>query len=249
MKKIGFIDSGIGGFSLLQEIFEHKVELEAFYICDRENVPYGGKEQDFMLKRTRVMVERLIDKKVDAILLACNTLTVETINALRKEYPIPFIGIEPYVKYPLIDEDLNHKYGLILTPATFSSQRFQFLKSEFDKENKVVAIPLPNLALNIESAFKNSDPSVWYGIKNELNEIKHHRFSKLILGCTHYPLITEIIEKELDLECIDPHKNVIKQLVKVAELKGGEVLTPIHVSYNIGESWNQLSKEDLYINF
>ena len=80
MKKIGVIDSGIGGLTILKDLMSKRLDAEFWYISDEENVPYGGKSQDFMFKQMTVMTSRLIEKGVDGILIACNTATSETID-------------------------------------------------------------------------------------------------------------------------------------------------------------------------
>lgn len=245
-KKIGIIDSGIGGLTFLNLLIVQKYSADYFYISDSENVPYGEKSQDFMLKRTRLMVNQLVKEGVQNIVLACNTLTAETIDSLRQIYPLNFFGIEPYVNY-INKENLedNSKIGLILTPATFKSTRFINLKRKLDPLNKLEVYPLENLALLIEKLKVISLENIKSEIRKELEPVKAQNLKYLVLGCTHYPLIKDFIEKELDLKTIDPHIHVINHLVRHLNLKVGiESIDSFEYDHNLSGKWMTASIEN-----
>lgn len=215
MKKIGILDSGIGGLTLLKELMDARLNAEYFYISDSDNVPYGGKEQSFMLTQVRAMTHKLIEKKVDVIVIACNTLTAETIDKLRAEISIPIVGIEPYINYLNQNIQTTSKFALILTQATFKSVRFQTLLIEKDPLSKVDIYPLENLALYIESLKDKDFCDVEKSIQQELMGIKDKGYTHLILGCTHYPLIRKYLKDYLKIEVVDPALAVKKHLVNI----------------------------------
>jgi glutamate racemase len=217
MRKIGVLDSGLGGFSLLKDLLNHSLDAEYFFISDNNNVPYGGKSQSFMLSRISLMVDSLLKQKVEAIIIACNTATTETISALRERYSIPFIGIEPYINY--LNHSPNEKMALILTPATFSSNKFKDLSLRFDPYNLVKVYPLSNLAIIIERLFSSDFSEVEAEIIEELSVINFNEIDSLILGCTHYPLIKRFLTENYNIKTIDPNLFVIKQLINVLNLK------------------------------
>ena len=240
IEKIGVIDSGLGGLSLVKQMKEQELAIECHYICDHINVPYGQKGQAFMLAHTRIMVNKLIKKDIKNILIACNTLTAETIEDIRNEFKeISFTGIEPFINY------LNHplatgkeRIGLILTQATYKSARFKFLLEKFDGQKQIDICPLEYLAVYIENHFFEKR-NHWNDIEDELEFIKRKNWSHIILGCTHYPLITEYFENEFNLMVIDPHLQVINQLVKTARLQKGKFGNEIFFSSNLGEDWEK----------
>ncbi len=216
MKKIGILDSGIGGFSLLKELLDQNLDAQYFYISDNDNVPYGDKSQEFIYTRMKVLVNELLLQKVEAVLIACNTATVETIEKLRSDFKVKFIGIEPYINYL---NHTNHKdIALILTEATYRSSRFKELQASCDPNGIVEIFPLKNLALIIEKLSYKNFQSIKTEIKLELDSINLSKFTELILGCTHYPLIKNFIEENYKLKCIDPNLAVIKELKKQANL-------------------------------
>lgn len=246
MKKIGIIDSGIGGLTLLKELQNSCFEAEFFYISDEANVPYGGKSQGFMLERTMLMVDELVKKRIDSIILACNTLTAETIDTLRSRYEISFLGIEPFLNYPNKNYlDDSNTLGLILTPATFSSKRFNDLKDSLDPESKIKIIPLDKLALLIEQ-LKYVDPvTLREKLIEEISFIKKLKLTHLILGCTHYPIIRNLIEKELGVKTIDPNKNVVNHIESTLSLpRRAKVDLNFFYNPNLSDSWQLVSMED-----
>ena len=220
MKKVGIIDSGIGGLSILAHLLRMQNQCEFFYQSDHSNVPYGGKEQDFMLTQTVKMVDKLLEQDVELVILACNTLTAETIDILRAKYPVPFVGIEPFVNF--INTNLyreDQKVGLILTPATAKSARFKTLKEKHDPSNKVEVIPLSRLALIIEDMSATKIEDHVPALKNEMKSVEEHGLDVLLYGCTHYPLVSNIIEDHLDVKVYDPHIPVSKRVLEVLSVR------------------------------
>tara|TARA_B100001971_G_C18268000_1_gene596036 strand:+ start:33329 stop:34123 length:795 start_codon:yes stop_codon:yes gene_type:complete len=230
-KKIGIIDSGVGGLSILFHLLRMQEDCTFYYQSDHSNVPYGNKKQDFMYSQTALMVEKLLAEKIDLILIACNTLTAETIDKLRGEYEIPFVGIEPYINYvnSLAPE---HHAGLILTQATFDSKRFQSLVQKLDHEHKLATFPLANLALIIEDMQYNGIEKGLAKVDEELLEIKKMNLDSLILGCTHYPLIGKYIAESLDVNVIDPHIAVCKRVFEVLKLELKEAKDFLNKDFN-----------------
>ncbi|MCO4755652.1 MAG: glutamate racemase [Bacteriovoracaceae bacterium] len=249
MKKVGIIDSGIGGLSILSHLLAMQGQCEFYYQSDHSNVPYGGKAQDFMLAQTLKMIDKLVEKQVELIIVACNTLTVETIDILRKTYPIPFVGIEPFVNF--INTDLykgDEKVGLILTPATSKSPRFNELKVKLDPKNMIEVVPLHRLALIIEEMGSTGIDNHIQSLEEELFPLKDYGFDILLYGCTHYPLISKLISKFLDVEVYDPHIAVSKRVLKLLNVQVDSVENHESVNFNyaseIADDWSKKQLKD-----
>jgi len=213
--KIGIMDSGIGGFSILSEIHSLLPEAEVFYYADDKNAPYGNLSSDQVLKHTRQVVQTLIDKNVELIVLACNSATAVAIDQMRAEFEIPFVGVEPYVNVIHKEEfDFEgQKIGILTTSLTGDSQRFKDLLKRFDPGNNLHSFKSPQLAYLIEELFKSGWSSdLESKIKNELNFIKDTHLTHLILGCTHYPLIAEYIAREFSVNLISPCPHVARRV-------------------------------------
>jgi len=96
--KIGLFDSGIGGYTVLQELFRLMPQADFYYISDDANAPYGPKSDEFITERTIAISDTLLQQNVDLIVVACNTATAASIDALRAHNPnFKIVGVEPYL--------------------------------------------------------------------------------------------------------------------------------------------------------
>ena len=140
-------DSGIGGFSILQELIKLKTCNHHFiYFADQAYFPYGEKRDDFIWKRIFHLINQLTARyKIDCIALACNTVTSLSISRLRKKINIPIIGVEPVIK-PL---SKFKKPLLLATKATLNSKRLKILIKQFSPTNLQLHSP-SQLATAIE---------------------------------------------------------------------------------------------------
>lgn len=219
MKRIGIIDSGVGGLTILRQLLNKNLNAQFFYISDEKNVPYGNKPQSFMFKQMLSMTNKLIAQDVDGILIACNTATAKTIDKLRNSFEVPFIGIEPYLNYINKQNSKDKKVGLILTEATYNSTRFQNLVKKTDPKGTIKVFPLKNLASSIEQLKYEKFENLKEKISSELTPLMNQDFDILLLGCTHYPIISNYIESFLQLKTVDPSISVIDRLVTALDLK------------------------------
>lgn len=219
--KIGLFDSGIGGFSILREIIKVYPSAEFYYISDAAYAPYGEKSDKLILERSIELSEILIENMVDVIVVACNTATAVAINDLRKKFDyIPFVGVEPYLnvqnKVPLLKNVA--KLAVITTELTGKSKRFLDLKKKLDPLSNIDLFPSPSLAGLIEKGVKDGfSQNILIGIDNELIKVEKGDYTHLILGCTHYPLISNYIEKKLGIETISPCSFVAAQVKNILE--------------------------------
>ena len=117
MKKIGIFDSGIGGLSIASKIRNINLDKEIVYIADSAFFPYGSKNEKIIIDRSCDIVQKLIDKDCDIIIVACNTASSAALEILRKNYSVPIIGIEPAVK-PAIQNSQSGKLLLLATSLT-----------------------------------------------------------------------------------------------------------------------------------
>ena len=223
-KRIGVFDSGIGGFSILKKLVELLPGHEFYYISDLPHSPYGNKSTEYIQARCLELTKTLLKEQVDLILLACNTATAASIDLLRQDFDIPFVGIEPFVKsiesFDLDDKEL--KPVVLTTKAMGESERFKSLMNRFDPKKRIFHQICPNLASLIEKAFEKGLGSIEAEIENELSPLLGKGFTHAILGCTHYPLIEQKIESFLGVKCISPCLPVAK---RVAQLLPASALT------------------------
>lgn len=190
--KIGVFDSGIGGTTILEAIQRRLPGVEYRYIADSENCPYGEKPAEVLYEIVRGNVEKLRNWGARIIVIACNTATVKCIDRLRLDYPeLKFVGTEPAVKMALTSG--AKKILVLATPNTIESERLHSIAEQnASKGQQVDFLACSGLAEVIEKNYeKNSNVIV-----EKLNELLVYddSYEVVVLGCTHYPLISDLIQ-------------------------------------------------------
>ena len=233
---IGFFDSGIGGITIWESVNRLLPNENTIYLADSKNSPYGKKTNDELINISKENVEFLINKKCKLIVVACNTATTNSINFLRKSYNLPFIGIEPAIK-PAALNTKTGKIGVLATKGTLGSSLFE--KTSNIHGNKVEIIEQHGLGL-VELIEKGiySGSKIDSLLKEYLNPMLENNIDKLVLGCTHYPLIKESIKK-----IINESINIIECSEAVA-LQTERVL----IKSNLINSGTEKSKKLFYTN-
>lgn len=189
---IGVFDSGIGGITVLKEIIKILPRENYIYYSDSKNNPYGDKSNKELLNICDDIVKFLINKNCKVIVIACNTASAKTVDFLRKKYSnIPFIAIEP--AYKMVYDYAYDKPTLVMaTKGTIESKRFNFIYNKYNN-HKTYLLECVGLADLIEEG--NNSKILDY-LENNVSKYKG-KFENVVLGCTHYPLIQNEIQKVL----------------------------------------------------
>ncbi|WP_000662652.1 glutamate racemase [Leptospira interrogans] len=213
--KIGLMDSGMGGLSVLKELLKYDSELEIVYYGDLKNSPYGEKDASEVLELVRSVCNFLQKENVSAILLACNTATSAAAQTLRKEFSIPIFGMEPAIK-PAILQNPGKKVALLATPVTQREEKLQRLKSELKAEELVLSISCPGLAGLVDQG--DFDKAEKY-LRPILANLQEQDVENLVLGCTHYVFLKQIILKNFpNVKIYDGNSGTIKHLLNSLEV-------------------------------
>jgi len=211
---IGVFDSGVGGISVLKHIRALLPHEDLLYIADSKHAPYGNKSPEFIRERAFALADFLISQGAKALVVACNTATATAIEALRKEYNVPIIGMEPAVK-PAAAATKTGVVGVLATVGTLKSAQFAALLESYGQGVTVVTEGCPGLVECIERGELATDETRRL-LKGYLKPLLDTQADTIVLGCTHYPLvrplIEEIVGKEITL--IDTGAAVARQLQK-----------------------------------
>lgn len=207
---IGFLDSGIGGVTVLREAVKLLPNENYFFFSDSAHNPYGDKTDEEIIKRCDEIVGLMIEKNCKAVVLACNTASAKAVGFLRKKYSFPIVAIEPAYKM-VHDFNPNGATLVMATKGTIESEKFHKLFYKYYNENTAL-MPCVGLADIIEK-----------GDKAEIEDYLNKNFAEyvglidnVVLGCTHYPLIKDEIRAVLgDVKFFDGAVGVSKQLKKV----------------------------------
>ncbi|MES9927985.1 MAG: glutamate racemase [Candidatus Thiodiazotropha sp. 6PDIVS] len=211
---IGIFDSGIGGLSVLKHIRALLPYEDLQYVSDRAHLPYGDKDNEFILQRSRYITQFLIQKNVKAIVIACNTATAAAVQHLREIYPIPIVGMEPGVK-PAIEQSQSGMIGVLATQGTLTSHKFKTLVQQHANGSKVMICPCHGWVESIE--VNGHDHQVTHKlVAQQLQPILDSGVDTLVLGCTHYPFLRKTIENAAGpgISIIDTGQAVAKQLYR-----------------------------------
>lgn len=216
MKKIGIFDSGIGGLTVLEELKKILPKENFLFYQDSLNNPYGNKSDQELLKITENITNYLIDNDCKMIVIACNTATTRCISYLRKKYKnIIFIGTEPAIKVAC---DKNYHNILVIgTKATIDSKRIKELVKKYQKINQnIYLVSCPDLANAIELNDVSKQESI---IKSLYNSYQDKNIDVIVLACTHYIHIKDLIKKYFfNVDLIDGNIGVANECKRQLEI-------------------------------
>lgn len=190
---IGIFDSGVGGLSILLEIQKLLPQESTIFVADQAYVPYGGKTKEELIDRVTRIMEFLEQKNVKAVVAACNTATVYTIDEMRQRFDFPIIGTVPVIK-TIANITKTGKTAVFSTPATAKSPYLSDLIKKFANGISVEKIGGSGLEDLIEEGNLNS-PEIEKILKYHLLPLVKNNVDAIALGCTHYPFLRDKIEE------------------------------------------------------
>lgn len=190
---IGVFDSGLGGISVLRELVRVMPNEDFVFFGDSKNAPYGTRPTAEVKQLSYDVVAHLRQVPVKAIVIACNTATSAAAQALRADYSLPIIGIEPALK-PAV---LNYPGGevvVLATELTLREEKFHQQLMKYDTTANIHPVPAPQLVEYVERGEIDS-PAVRHYLQTLLQPFK--QIDAVVLGCTHYPFVKGALRKLL----------------------------------------------------
>jgi glutamate racemase len=206
-RPIGVFDSGVGGLTVLLEIIRRSPRESTLYLGDNARAPYGVRSDEEVLEFSTQSLDRLAERDVKAIVVACNTSTAVAIGTLRRRYDLPVLGvIRPGASAAAL-ATRNRRVGVIATPATIRSHAYFGAIKDENPAVEVYEHATPTLVPLVEAG-DLSGPTAETAVAEALAPLFGERdaagdsifprppgatIDTLLLGCTHYPLLREII--------------------------------------------------------
>lgn len=185
---VGFMDSGLGGLSVLKEAIRLMPAEDFIYYGDSKNAPYGTKDTSEIRRLTFDVVEKLISRGIKGLAVACNTATGAAVKELRAAYPsLPIVGIEPAVK-PAVEMSRGGQILVLATPMTIEQEKFKLLIARYEKNAKIVSVPCRGLMEFVETGDLDSAVLDSY-FSEHLTPYLTNDTETIVLGCTHYPFL------------------------------------------------------------
>ena len=209
--KIGVFDSGKGGLSFVKAINESLPNNEIIFASDTDHLPYGTKSPEEIYGYVLPILKDLESRGCKVIVVACNTVSTTLINKLRPDFNIPLIAVEPMVK-KASEITRSGIVAVCATPTTLKSARYKQLKELYADNTSVLEPDCSTWAEMVEG--NRVDQEV---IKKEIDEVIDQGADVIVLGCTHYHWIEQLIN-EISLDkamVIQPESSVIRQVKRV----------------------------------
>ena len=220
---IGLFDSGIGGISILEKLKQLLPNENFIYLADNQNCPYGSKSKKEIISLSKKNCEKLIELNCKIIIIACNTSTTNSIKKLREIIAIPIIGIEPGLK-PAIHYTKTKNIGILATEKTLGSKLF----FETLNQNRIDDIHIHEQIgyelVNLIEEDSHSKQNLQKILEKYLVPMINKNIDCLLLGCTHYNHIKDIIEEiiPVDIKIVDTITPVNKRVLNI--LKSNNIL-------------------------
>ncbi len=186
---IGVFDSGIGGLSILRALRDELPSEDFVYLADTGFAPYGERGDDFVIDRTRAIVQQLREGHgIKALVIACNTATAAAIHLMRAEFPeLPLVGVEPALK-PAVALSNTRRIGVMATRVTVNSAKLRALHDSLKDQAEFILQPCDGLA----DAIQNGDAELVRSLCARYTQAMGAfgtlpgQADILVLGCTHY---------------------------------------------------------------
>jgi glutamate racemase len=193
-KPIGVFDSGIGGLTVLKEIFRELPGENTVYLGDTARVPYGIRSAETVTRYSFENTGFLVAKGIKLLVVACNTVSAVSLGAIKKKLSIPVIGvIEPGSK-AAVKATRNKRIGVIGTEATIHSGAYSGIIKSMDAAIEVFSLPCPLFVPLAEEGLTDDEIATMVA-ERYLKDLREKEIDTLVLGCTHYPLLKGVISK------------------------------------------------------
>jgi glutamate racemase len=210
---IGIFDSGVGGLTIVKEIFKYLPEYQIIYFGDTARLPYGTKGAQFVKKYSAKITEWLIRDGAEIVVVACNTSSAWAADSLKRKFkktPI-FEMVNPVVKE--IKRTQPKKVAIIGTPGTIRSNIYQKRLLRLNPNLKVYSKACPLLVPLVEEGWLNKKITSQIA-KEYLRPLQDKQIDALVLACTHYPLLIKVIKKIVGsrVKVINPAESLAQEL-------------------------------------
>jgi len=214
--KIGVFDSGVGGLTVLKQAMVAYPSAHYLYFADTKNVPYGTKSKKEIKKLVFEAVEFLVDKKIDLLILACNTATSVAVKSLRKKYNLPIVGMEPAVKPAILLKKDKNKILVCATKLTLKEKKLKELITNLNAKDDIKLMSLQKLVRFAEERVFDSKRLDRY-LQKKFEKIEWNKYKAVVLGCTHFLFYKEHLNSLIPkhIEIIDGNQGTINRMLQL----------------------------------
>ena len=229
-RPIGMFDSGIGGLTVLKAILEQMPNENVVYFGDTARLPYGSKSSETVTRFSEEIVTFLMTKRPKMIVVACNTASAYSLPRLEDLVPIPVVGVIEPGANAAIRVTRNKKIGVIGTRATIQSGAYLEAIQSKDSAVKVFQMACPLLVPLVEEGWTDHEVTRMVA-KRYLEHVVDCGVDTLILGCTHYPLIKDVLadvvgQRVILVDSADETARVVENLLSTGGKAASSLIGP-----------------------
>ncbi|TWJ32511.1 glutamate racemase [Geobacter argillaceus] len=213
---IGIFDSGVGGLTVLKEIVKALPQEDTIYLGDTARVPYGTKSPETVTRYARQIAGFLVRRDIKLLVVACNTASAVSLEALEAELPIPVVGvIEPGARRA-VAVTRSGRVGVIGTEGTIKSSAYTRAIKRLAPEIEVLTQPCPIFVPLAEEGWTDNEVTRLTTV-NYLQTLRDAGVDTLVLGCTHYPLLKKVIAEVMgpDVRLVDSAEETARTVADI----------------------------------
>lgn len=210
---IGVFDSGVGGLTVFKEIRKAFPNEDIIYFGDTARVPYGPKSKNTVIDYSIQNARFLLQQGVKLIIIACNTSSAVALDILSNMFEIPILGVIEPGAQTAIQKTRNKRIGVIGTEGTVKSKAYSKVLKKLDPEVEIFSKACPLFVSLAEEGWINHQITELV-VKEYLEELKKLDIDTLVLGCTHYPILKQVIQKVMgpDIVLVDSAHAILEDI-------------------------------------
>ncbi|HHX72811.1 MAG TPA: glutamate racemase [Clostridiales bacterium] len=227
-RPIGVFDSGLGGLTAVKELLTLLPGEDIVYLGDTGRVPYGTRSTETIIKYTEQAFAFLMGQNVKRIIVACGTVSSVALGKAKLP-PVPVTGVVDVAAEAAVARTKNGKIGVLGTPATIASGAYEKRIAKLLPSAECFSVACPLFVPLVEAGrFQQGDKVVELVVSEYLEPLQNAGVDTVILGCTHYPLLADVIGAHMGsgVALINPGAEAV-QFVASAQKKEGAADRPL----------------------
>jgi glutamate racemase len=220
-RPIGVFDSGVGGLTVLHECLVTMPNEDFLYLGDTANFPYGPRSLEDVQALAFRNTTFLLQNDVKLVVVACNSATAAALPQLQAAFDTPIVGVVMPGARAAVQETRNRRVGIMATEATVLSASYQQALQALDAGLDICPVACPRLAPMIQEGDVFSE-EVEQAVRGYVAPLKQAGVDTVILGCTHYPLVTPMLRRLLGprVSLVNSAEEIAREVAEILERKG-----------------------------
>lgn len=224
-QRIGIFDSGVGGLTVLRELYRQLPSESILYFGDTARLPYGNRRMSEILTFVREILTWMQQQSVKMVIMACNTSSALALETVRSEFNFPILGVILPGARAAVSQ--GRRIGVIATPATAASNAYRRAIHEIDPTVQVWQVGCPAFVPLIEQN-RIHTPDTYQVAREYLAQLLEQQIDTLVYGCTHYPHLAPVLKSILPptVRTVDPAVYVVRAMAQELDLLGLKNTSP-----------------------